>query len=96
MARFDPDEFASMLEVYIEVADADIKNELRRELNSLRGLTDEQIERFGGTTEQVEAIINEVESAADGNLQQAELIENLKKLGESTYGLARKVLAIVP
>ena len=96
MARFDPDEFASMLDVYVEVADAAIKDELKRELNSLRGLTDVQIAQFGGTTAEIESIVGEVKSAAADNLKQAELIENLKKLGDSTYSLARKVLAVVP
>ena len=48
MARFDPDEFVSTLDVYVEVADAAIEDELKRELNSLRGLTDVQIAQLRG------------------------------------------------
>ena len=95
MTRFDPDEFSSMLDVYVEVADAEIKVELMRELNSLRGLTEVQITQFGGTTAEINSIIDEVKSAAAKNLKQADLIANLKKLGKSTYSLAQKVLAVV-
>ena len=84
------------MDVYIEVADKEIKNQLRKELEALRGLTPEQIEEFGGTTEQIDAIVGEVEKATNANLKQAELIENLKSLGDSTYELAKKVLAVVP
>ena len=96
MPSFDPNAFASMMDDYIEIADANIKQEYKRELNALKGLSQEQIEQFGGTTSQMDEIIKEVENAKDKNLKQAALIDNLRKLGQSTYDLAKKVSAIVP
>lgn len=96
MPGFDPKAFEIMMDDYIEVADANIQIEYKRELNALRGLSSTQIEKFSGTTSQMDAIIKEVEDAKDKNLKQAALIENLKKLGDSTYKLARKVSALVP
>ncbi|MBE9533343.1 MAG: hypothetical protein IMF04_04400 [Proteobacteria bacterium] len=96
MPGFDPDSFANMMDDYIEIADAKIKQEYKRELNALKGLSPEQIEQFSGTTSQMDKIIKEVENAKDKNLKQAALIANLKKLGQSTYDLAQKVSALVP
>lgn len=96
MPGFDPNAFEDMMDDYIEVADANIKQEYKRELNALRGLSPEQIEQFGGTTSQMDAIIKEVQNAKDNNLKQAALIANLKKLGQSTYDLAKKVSALIP
>ena len=44
----------------------------------------------------MDAIIKEVQNAKDNNLKQAALIANLKKLGQSTYDLAKKVSALIP
>ena len=96
MPGFDPNAFEGMMDDYIEIADANIKREYKRELNALKGLSSEQIEEFGGTTSQMDEIIKEVNNAKDKNLKQAALINNLKKLGESTYDLAKKVSALVP
>ena len=96
MTGFDPRAFESMMDDYIEIADANIKQEYKRELNSLRGLSAAQIEQFGGTTSQMDDIIREVENAKDNNLKQASLIENIKNLGQGTYELAKKVSALVP
>lgn len=85
-----------MVDTYIETADRDFNSEYKRELNALRGLSSEQIEHFGGTTEQMEEIIKEVETATDKNLKQAALIDNIKALGSSTYELAQKVSALIP
>lgn len=96
MPGFDPNAFASMMDDYIEIADANIKQEYQRELNALRGLSQEQIENFGGSTSQMDDIIKEIENARDQNLKQAVLIDNLKSLGDSTYNLAKKVSALIP
>lgn len=96
MPSFDPNSFASMMDDYIEIADKNIKQEYTRELNALKGLSKEQIVRFGGTTSQINEIIEEVENAKDKNLKQAALVDNLKELGQSTYELAKKVSALVP
>ena len=96
MPGFDPKKFENMMDDYIEIADANIKKEYKRELNALKGLSPEQIEQFGGTTSQMDEIIKEVENAKDKNLKQTALIDNLKKLGQSTYDLAKKVSALIP
>ena len=96
MSGFDPNLFENMMDDYIEIADANIKKEYKRELNALKGLSSEQIEQFGGTTSQMDEIIKEIENAKNKNLKQAALIENLKKLGQSTYDLAKKVSALIP
>jgi predicted urease superfamily metal-dependent hydrolase len=96
MPGFDPDLFADMMDDYIEIADANIKQEYKRELNALKGLSPAQIKHFGGTTSQMDEIIKEFENAKLKNLKQAALIDNLKKLGQSTYDLAKKVSALVP
>jgi hypothetical protein len=96
MPGFDPDSFANMMDDYIEIADANIKQEYKRELNALKGLSPAQIEQFGGTTSQMDEIIKEIENAKGKNLKQAALIDNLKKLGQRTYDLAKKASALVP
>ncbi len=96
MAGFDPNAFANKMDEYIEIADAEIKQEYKKELDELKGLSAEQIEQFGGTTSQMDDIIKEVENARDNNLKQAALVENLKTLGENTYELAKKVSALIP
>lgn len=93
---FDPNAFAGMMDEYIEIAGVNNKLEYKRELNALKGLSVEQIEQFGGTTSEMDEIIKEVENAKDNNLEQAALIDNLEKLGDSTYALAKKVSALVP
>jgi len=96
MVPFDPNKYKSKISTYIEIADANIKQAYESEFNNLKGLSQEQIEDFGGTTSQMNQIIKEVENAKDKNLKQSALIENLKKLGQSTYDLARKVSVLVP
>jgi hypothetical protein len=44
----------------------------------------------------MDEIIKEVENAKDSNLKQAALVDNLKKLGQSTYELAKKASALIP
>ena len=96
MAGFDPNAFANKMDEYIEIADAEIKQEYKNELDELKGLSAEQIEQFGGTTSQMDDIIKEVENARDNNLKQAALVGNLKTLGKKTYELAKKVSALIP
>jgi len=96
MPGFDPNEFAGAMDEYIEVADANIKNEYVLQIDALRGLSPEKIQQFGGTTSQMDAIIKEIENAKDNNLSQAALLDNLKQLGQGTYDLARQVSALVP
>lgn len=96
MSDFDPNAFASQMDNYIKVADGNLSQEYQNELSTLNGLTDAQIQQFGGTTTQMNEIIAEVEKAKNQNLSQAQLTDNLKALGKSTYDLAQKVSKLVP
>jgi hypothetical protein len=96
MTDFDPDSFADMMDDYIEIADANIKQEYQRELNALKGLSEAKLNKFGGATSQMEDIIKEIEKAKESNLTQAELVNNIAILGQSTYSLAKKVSALIP
>ena len=96
MTDFDPNSFADMMDDYIEIADANIKKEYQRELNAIKGLSEDKINEFGGVTSQMEDIIKEIEKAKESNLTQAELINNITILGKSTYSLAKKVSALIP
>jgi hypothetical protein len=96
MTDFDPNSFADMMDDYIEIADANIKQEYQRELNALKGLSENKINEFGGATSQMEDIIKEIEKAKESNITQAELINNITILGKSTYSLAKKVSALIP
>ena len=69
--------------------------ELSGELRKLQGLSAAQIEVFGGSTEDMSAIIAEVQKATKKNLDQAQLIGNIKSLGESATNLAKKVLSFM-
>lgn len=93
---FDPNAYGKTLDGDIEKADANIKQQYAQALNALKGLSQAQLTEFGGTTEQMNAIIKEVENATAQNLSQAALIDNLKALGQSTYDLARKVMTFIP
>ena len=96
MTKYDTSAYDDMFDDYIEIADNSIKVEYKRELNMLKGLTPKQIERFGGTTSQMNDIIKEINDAKSSNLAQAQLISNVKQLGESTYQLAKKASALIP
>lgn len=96
MAGFDPQKFASLMDDYIEIAEQNLELEYQRELNAMRGISADKLNEFGGDTSQMEEIIKELEEAKEKNLKQAELINNLKKLGETTYGLAKKISALIP
>ena len=70
-------------------------NELSGELNKLKSLSATQINAFGGSTEDMNAIIAEVKKATQNNLNQAQLIGNIKALGESATTLAKKVISFI-
>lgn len=96
MPGFDPSKFASRMDEYVDVPADQLPGQYTKELNALKGLSPEQIQSFGGTTAQMDEIIREVNTAKEKNLKQADLVDNLTKLGKGTYELAKKVSALIP
>ena len=96
MSDFDPNAFKSRLDTFIQEADEDVSNKYQSDLDSFSGLSEAQIHQFGGTTQQMKEIIAEVDKAKSQNISQAQLIDNIKALGKSTYELAQKVTSLVP
>ncbi len=90
------EEYEKILKKDIKDVKDEIKQKYAQELQDMEGLSDEEIEQLGGTTSQMNEVIKEVQNATDQNLKQADLINNLKKLGKSTYSLAKKILDFLP
>ena len=75
-------------------ADAAFNGKYKQELNALTGLSKEEIDAvMPGTTDlQVYSVlIKVVEKASKDNLSQAQLIANIKELGEIAVKIAKKV-----
>lgn len=67
------------------------------ELNELTGLSASEIQAVTPGTESQKAylaLIKVVEQASKENLTQAELINNIKELGHTAVGIAKKVAGI--
>ncbi len=96
LPTFDKNRMRKKKEAYLEVIDQQLSEKYQSEISDLQGFDDELLTEFGGTTEQLNHIIAELETAKNQNLSQASLIANLKALGSSTYELARKVSELVP
>ena len=74
-------------------ADAAFRGKYKKELNELVGLSKEEINSVTpGTTDlQVYSVlIKVVEQASKNNLSQAQLIENIKELGDVAVKIAKK------
>jgi hypothetical protein len=75
-------------------ADAAFDGAYRDELNQLLGLSKEEIDRLTPDTTDLKtyhALIKVVEQASRDNLNQAQLVENIKKLGELGVKIAMKI-----
>jgi len=75
-------------------ADAAFNGKYKKELNALTGLSKEEIDSVTpGTTDlQIYSVlIKVVEKASKDNLSQAQLIANIKELGEIAVKIAKKV-----
>lgn len=95
MANYDLDAAKRRLRERNEKAHEMTIEELSAELSKLQGLSDTQIQAFGGSTEDMSAIIAEVKKATQNNLAQAQLIGNIKSLGESSTNLAKQVISFM-
>tara|TARA_R110002050_G_scaffold135508_4_gene258214 strand:- start:90 stop:374 length:285 start_codon:yes stop_codon:yes gene_type:complete len=75
-------------------ADAAFNGKYKMELNELAGLSKEEIDAVApGTTDlKMYLILTQVvEQASKNNLSQAQLVEDIKELGELAVKIARKV-----
>ena len=75
-------------------ADAAFDGEHKEELNKLQGLSKEEIDAITPGTEDLRAysvLIKVVEQASKDNLSQAELIKDIKELGDIAVTIAKKI-----
>jgi translation initiation factor 2B subunit (eIF-2B alpha/beta/delta family) len=96
MAAFDPHSYRNKLSKFIAIADAELEQKYAQEIDDLKGLSEQEIKEFGGTTSQMQTVINELEKATQQNLSQAALIKNIKELGDSSYQFAKTVSDLIP
>lgn len=75
-------------------ADAAFNGLYKKELNQLVGLSKEEIDSITPETTDLKiyaVLIKVVEKASKGNLSQAQLIENIRALGDIAVQIAKKV-----
>ena len=75
-------------------ADAAFNGQYKKELNELMGLSKEEIDAvIPGTADlqMYSILIKVVEKASKDNLSQAQLIDNIKNLGELAVKIAKKI-----
>ena len=74
-------------------ADAAFNGKYKAELNGLLGLSKDEIDSITPDTTDLQTyslLIKVVEEASRKNLSQSQLIENIKKLGETAVSIAKK------
>lgn len=75
-------------------ADAAFNGVYKKELDKLTGLSRDEIDSITPGTEDLRVysvLVKVVENASKENLSQAELIENIKELGDIAVKLAKKI-----
>lgn len=75
-------------------ADAAFNGQYKEELNALQGFSKEEIDAIIPGTEDLQVysvLIKVVEQASKDNLAQAQLIEDIKELGEVAVKIAKKI-----
>jgi len=75
-------------------ADAAFNGKYKKELNALTGLSKEEIDSVTPVTTDLQiysVLIKVVEKASKDNLSQAQLISNIKELGDLAVKIAKKV-----
>ena len=80
-------------------ADGAFNGEHKKALNELTGLSKDKIDAIvPGTTDlrTYSVLIKVVEQASKDNCSQAQLIDNIKSLGEVAIKIAKKVPALAP
>ncbi|GAB5380856.1 MAG: hypothetical protein Alis3KO_27120 [Aliiglaciecola sp.] len=93
---FDPEKMRRKQTEFVEKRGDELMSKYAEEIEDLEGFDEALLEEFGGTTEQLDDILAELEKAKEQNMAQAQLRQNLMDLGESTYQLARKVSDLLP
>ncbi len=75
-------------------ADAAFNGRYKKELNQLMGLSKEDIDAITPETTDLKVyavLVKVVEKASKDNLSQAQLVENIKSLGDVAVQIAKKV-----
>jgi transcriptional regulator len=63
----------------------------QKEINQLKGLSQEEIASITSDTKDHTALIKVVEQAKQENLSKAQLVENIKSLGDIAVKIAKKI-----
>jgi len=63
----------------------------QKEINQLKGLSQEEIASITPDTQDNLALIKVVEQASEENLSKAQLVENIKALGDVAVKIAKKI-----
>ncbi len=72
-------------------ADESFNKKYSKELELLKGFSEEEKESVTPDTQSHEDLIKVVEEASKNNLEQAKLIENIKLLGDTAIKIAKKL-----
>jgi tRNA U54 and U55 pseudouridine synthase Pus10 len=75
-------------------ADAAFNGKHKKELNELQGLSKEEVDAITPGTEDLRVysvLIKVVEQASKDNLSQAQLIEDIRELGDIAVTIAKKI-----
>ena len=72
-------------------ADDSFNNKYSKEIDGLKGLTDEEIKSVTHDVSNYDSLLEVVEEASKKNISQAELVTNINNLGKAAVDLAKKV-----
>ncbi|HYD79129.1 MAG TPA: hypothetical protein VEC06_04920 [Paucimonas sp.] len=92
--EFNPDEFERRLREQLATSRAAFQSRYKDELNALSGLSREEIDAISpGKTDlqKYDELIALVKEASRVNLAQADLIQQIKALGDVAVAIAKKV-----
>ncbi|BDX04861.1 hypothetical protein [Planctobacterium marinum] len=93
---FNPEKMRKKHMQFVETHGDELISKLGEEIEYLQGFDESLLTEYSGTTEQLNDILTELETAMNQNLTQAQLKQNLINLGDSTYQLARKITDLIP
>lgn len=72
-------------------ADDSFDNQYSKIIEDLKGLSEEEIKPVTPNVSSRDELLKAVKEASDKNLSQAELVDNIKGLGEVAIKLAKKI-----
>jgi hypothetical protein len=95
MARFNPSGFAENLDKDDKAAHEKVKGMYANALERLSGMNEEELQQFSASSEDLSAVMAEINAAIAQNHSQAQLIANIKTLGSGAMRLAKQVKGLV-